>query len=211
MILATTSPVHAQGTVRISGTVIEEGTDAPIPLVNVVVRRTTIGAATDTMGRFSIEVPIGDSCIVSFSHLAYEKIVRSFDTRQPKHISVRQRLEPTTFRLPDVVIQRTRFEDMRTYNVLDAKDFEKLGEPKLEQSLRYFMPFLIKPLRERMFDDSKDFTLYVDDVWYESIYLNDFNPFAIRRVAVWGALWSPIGYPAVRGGHVVAIWTKDAK
>lgn len=209
LLLIGSAPSLGQNQVVVTGTVIDQETRFPIPLVNVMIRGTAIGAATDTNGTFVVKIPVGDTCVLSFSHIAYDKVVRSLDVSAPKEITIRQRLPPASVRLPEVIVTASTFREMRAIDIIDGEEFERLGEPRLERALKYMLPFLISPLKERMFNPGKDFTLYVDDEWYESIMLDDFNPFAIRKVAIWGALESPVGYPARRGGYVIAIWTKN--
>ncbi|WP_027136693.1 SusC/RagA family TonB-linked outer membrane protein [Gaetbulibacter saemankumensis] len=54
----------------LKGTVTEQSTSLPIPGVNVIVKGTSIGAATDFDGNYEIEVKEGD--ILSFTFLGYQ-------------------------------------------------------------------------------------------------------------------------------------------
>jgi TonB-linked SusC/RagA family outer membrane protein len=58
LLLFGASPALAQ-TRAITGTVIEEGTRAPLPSAQVVVKGTTIGAVTRENGTFTLQVPAG--------------------------------------------------------------------------------------------------------------------------------------------------------
>ena len=54
---------------QVSGTVIEQSSSMPLPGVNVIVKGTTTGTATDFDGNYQIEVNTGD--ILVFSYLGY--------------------------------------------------------------------------------------------------------------------------------------------
>jgi TonB-linked SusC/RagA family outer membrane protein len=56
---------------RITGIVQDEATSEPIPGANVILKGTTRGLVTDTEGKYSIEVPSGESVLI-FSFIGYE-------------------------------------------------------------------------------------------------------------------------------------------
>ena len=58
--------VWAQSTVRISGTVIEGGSDLPVIGASLMVEGTTNGVITDLDGKFDLSVPKGSNVVVSF-------------------------------------------------------------------------------------------------------------------------------------------------
>ena len=62
-------PVFMFGQTAITGTVTEQGTSIPLPGVNVVVKGTTNGTATDFDGNFALQVKDGD--ILVFSYVGY--------------------------------------------------------------------------------------------------------------------------------------------
>ncbi|GAB4473766.1 MAG: TonB-dependent receptor [Thermoflexibacter sp.] len=57
----------------ITGRVIDEETNLPMPGVNVVVKNTTIGTTTDSDGKFSISVP-DDAKVLLFSSIGYKTL-----------------------------------------------------------------------------------------------------------------------------------------
>ncbi len=62
--------LFAQGGYELSGTVVD-GTNMPIPGVNVIIANTSKGAATDFDGNFQIQVKKGD--VLNFSYIGYIK------------------------------------------------------------------------------------------------------------------------------------------
>lgn len=62
-------PVLMFGQTAITGTVTEQGTSIPLPGVNVVVKGTTNGTATDFDGGFTLQVKDGD--VLVFSYVGY--------------------------------------------------------------------------------------------------------------------------------------------
>ena len=65
-------PVFLFGQTSITGTVTEQATSIPLPGVNVVIKGTTTGTATDFDGNYQIEVNSGD--IIVFSYVGYQEI-----------------------------------------------------------------------------------------------------------------------------------------
>ncbi|WP_282123637.1 SusC/RagA family TonB-linked outer membrane protein [Algibacter mikhailovii] len=65
-------PVFMFGQSSIKGTVTEQATSIPLPGVNVVVKGTTNGAATDFDGQFTIDAEEGD--ILVFSYVGYQQL-----------------------------------------------------------------------------------------------------------------------------------------
>ena len=62
---APASPVRAQAPARtVTGTVLEEGTNAPLAAAQIQVRGTTIGTITGEAGTFSLRVPAGDAVLL---------------------------------------------------------------------------------------------------------------------------------------------------
>ncbi len=63
-------PILSFGQTKVSGTVTEQSTSIPLPGVNVVIKGTTTGTATDFDGNYSIEVNNGE--VIVFSYVGYQ-------------------------------------------------------------------------------------------------------------------------------------------
>src|SRR5690606_12565110 len=60
---------------RVTGTVTSAEDGAPLPGVNVVVKNTAIGAATDLTGQFALDAPsLTDTLIFSFVGFEYQEV-----------------------------------------------------------------------------------------------------------------------------------------
>jgi TonB-dependent starch-binding outer membrane protein SusC len=66
------TPIFMIGQTKIKGTVTEQSTSIPLPGVNVIVKGTTTGTATDFDGMYEIEVKKGD--ILIFSYVGYNPV-----------------------------------------------------------------------------------------------------------------------------------------
>jgi len=100
---------------------------------------------------------------------------------------------------------------------IGGEEFERLGEPDMEKAMHYLLPDVVQPLKDRLQLDKNDFTLYVDGEWKESIFLDDLDPFTVRRILVWEGLGRgqdnrhdifPIGLPLRRGKYVILVETR---
>jgi len=202
-----------QRVVQFSGLILDDGTGEAIPFANIVVKGKNIGTAADSAGRFRLRVPPDeDSCTIVYSHVAYDRVSYRYDISNPKEYDVRIRLKMAEHQLPEIVVRGAPgFRLARTLAYIDGGEFEKLGYDRMEFAMRYLLPRYVQPLEVRMTNPRADFTLYINDEWFESIYLNDLNPHEIRQVAVWTEDFAPLGYPLHRGGIVIAIWTTDFK
>lgn len=214
--------VYSQDRCSIRGRVLDNVTKDPVSGVNVIVRGEKKGTMTDTAGYFHLELLGRQSRIIAFSHIAYEKEVRTASFDSTDDVRFRIYLSPDTIKLKEIVITGRKqivpseaAEKSALYS-FSGDEFERLGEEDMERALRYMLPDIIKRREVRMLNESADFTLYVDGEWKESLLIDEIDPFNIRRVKVWGWLGKfgdidafPIGYPLHRGNYVILIDTKQ--
>jgi TonB-linked SusC/RagA family outer membrane protein len=71
----------------ITGTVTEEGTDAPIPGVSVLIKGTSTGTATDVDGNFTIDVA-GPETVLVFSYLGFQTIEEAVGNRSTINVTL---------------------------------------------------------------------------------------------------------------------------
>lgn len=64
------APVFVLGQTTIKGTVTEQSTSIPLPGVNVIIKGTAMGTATDFDGHFQMEAKEGD--VIVFSYIGYQ-------------------------------------------------------------------------------------------------------------------------------------------
>lgn len=111
----------------INGFVVDAKTGEPIPGVNVVLERTTVGTMTDKEGKYSIETKIPSSKIV-FSFIGYKTESRSFYEGKVQTININLKLSSLSI---DEVIVRPEKKAYKNKNnpavdlikrVIDNKD-----------------------------------------------------------------------------------------
>jgi len=198
----------AQDTVSVGGTVLDAETARPIAAVNVTVRGSRIGTSTDSLGYFQLLLPKG-SYVIGFSHIAYKKIVRGLIADLANTVTWKVEMTSNPVQFSEVTVTaRKPFSQQRAIHSLSGAEFERLAETDMDRAMRYLLPTIISRWDVRMRSPSKDFTLYVNGEWMESIYLTDIDPYSVQRVLVWEGEWSPVGLPLRRGKYVVSIETK---
>ena len=227
LVAATTSILElatAQvNTFALTGYVVDSISVMPVHNVNVIVRGELKGTTTDSLGRFRIVLLRGTEHILVFSHIGYHKVTRRAYSQHPGEVEYRIMLVPRSIALGEVLITaKKRFvlteETTRRASFrIGGEEFERLGEPDMEKAMHYLLPDVVQPLKDRLQLDKNDFTLYVDGEWKESIFLDDLDPFTVRRILVWEGLGRgqdnrhdifPIGLPLRRGKYVILVETR---
>ena len=96
-------PAQAQ-TGSLEGVVLDKGSKQPLELVNVILKGTNIGSATNSQGRYSIQnIPIG-TYTVRFSMIGFkEKLVPNVRIKQGKNV-IDVLLEETALETEEIVI-----------------------------------------------------------------------------------------------------------
>lgn len=97
-----------QERVTISGFVKEQGSQEQLPGVNVFLTGTPYGAVTNTYGFYSLTVPAGDTALVSFSFVGYEKLDRQISLKKDLSLNI---MLSTVNQLDEVVVSARRQED----------------------------------------------------------------------------------------------------
>lgn len=206
----------------VEGRVFDDESRLPISGVNVIVRGEKSGTMTDTTGYFALQFLTGDSRILVFSHIAYQKQARRIAFDSTRAAGFRVYLVPDTVRLGEVVVTAkrqlvpTRAAEKRAVLTIGGDEFERLGEERMENALKYFLPFMVKRPEDRAKDASADFTLYVNGEWKESLRIDEVDPFSVRRVLVW-EYWGvagdidmfPLGFPPHGTKRVILIETSQ--
>ena len=70
----------ANSQIKIAGTVIDNKSGSPIPLVNIYSSDSDLGEITDNKGRFSFTFNGEQKAELIFSHVAYENYHQVFDS-----------------------------------------------------------------------------------------------------------------------------------
>ena len=100
----TTSLAQVGSRIRIYGQVIDRSNKTPLHFVNVFLANTTIGAATDEQGRFSIvNVPLGNYELIA-SMVGYELYTRQLELTTPQDKEYLIRLESKPYEAPELEV-----------------------------------------------------------------------------------------------------------
>ncbi len=102
-----------ESTGRITGRVIDAATNEPMPAVNLGLRGTALGAATDREGRFVIDDVPPDTYVLQASFVGYETIRREITVRAGATTTIDLRFTPADVALQGVEIvgRRSRSYD----------------------------------------------------------------------------------------------------
>jgi hypothetical protein len=205
------STLFSQDVCKIEGRVFDSAAKIPIQGVNVIVRGTSIGAATDNTGYFKLELEAGEQYVITFSSLGYKKQIKNLSLDKPKEVEYRINLKQEPIEIDEIVVTGEKsFEDARAQFFIDGTEFERLGEDDMEKALIYFLPDIVNPLNDRLKiisplskltpfqkikmnsllqqSEEPDFTLYVNKEWKDTIYLDQIDPYSIKYIRVWKAV-----------------------
>lgn len=116
-------PVFLFGQNSLKGTVTEQSTSIPLPGVNVVIKGTTTGTATDFDGQYEIEVNQGD--VLGFTYVGYQMQEITYSGQA----SLNVQLSEDAAQLEEIVIigyGSVQKEDLTgTTDLVTSKDFNK--------------------------------------------------------------------------------------
>ncbi|MCF8461013.1 MAG: TonB-dependent receptor [Flavobacteriales bacterium] len=135
---------QAQQTGKIKGFVYEKETGEPVLFTNVIVKGTTLGAATDVNGYYTItNVPVGEQT-VQITYLGYDTLTSSITVDDDRIASLNLYLTKSSVKLSEVQISADRQEaltEVRTsVTKLTPKEMKQIptvsGESDLAQVLQ---------------------------------------------------------------------------
>ncbi len=135
---ATATSARAQGSLRLlTGSVVEEGSNAPIPSAQIQVRGSTAGALTQEDGNFSIRVASGD-VVLSIKRIGYRPIDLTVPASQS---SVKIVMRKDALKLDQVVVtgQATGISRRNLPNSVasvSAEQLAKVSSAAIDQALQ---------------------------------------------------------------------------
>lgn len=149
-------PVFSQQT-KIMGSVRDARSNEPIPFVNIVIWKTTLGTLTDFNGNYSLEFTSpGDT--IQASLIGYQPLKKKFSGNQFQTIDFE--LTPEVYNLPEVTIRYTGNPAERILKkVIENKDKNRL---QTFQSYRYEAYTKIEFDANNITDKLKDRKLFKD-------------------------------------------------
>ena len=104
ILLLCSSMLMAQGTGTIRGKVVEEGTGQPLPGANVVIVGTSLGAAADLNGDFTLRfVPVGKN-VIRVSYIGYSPTLKEVTVSEGSVMQLEIALSPEAIMGEEVVV-----------------------------------------------------------------------------------------------------------
>ncbi len=117
------SPVILFGQTKLTGTVTEQSTSSPLPGVNVIIKNTTKGTATDFDGKFQIEVKKGD--VIQFSYVGYIPMEVTYSGQATLNVQLRE----DAAQLSEIVVigygSTTKKDATGSVEAITSKDFTR--------------------------------------------------------------------------------------
>lgn len=116
---------------EIKGYVVEANTRLPLPLANVIILETNIGASTDLEGKFIIKNVPPNIYRIKASIIGYKSVVKTDIIVKPNSSTqVNFELIPETIELENVVVQANYFDK----NIIEPVSLRKLSNEELRRS-----------------------------------------------------------------------------
>jgi len=128
--------------IHVMGHVTTKNTNEYIPFINVALKGTTLGTATDATGHYFLKnLPSGKFTIV-VSGVGYKPIEKEIDLTSVKSLEVNFEMEEDAILLENVVVSASRNETNRKeaptiVNVISPKIFENTNSVCLAQGLNF--------------------------------------------------------------------------
>ncbi|MDG1572244.1 TonB-dependent receptor [Robiginitalea sp. M366] len=121
--------------IQIQGVVLDAISSEPLPGVNVIVKGTTRGTATDFDGNFSLS-GLAQGEVVVFTYLGY--LEQEYTVSRSQEVTIR--LSEDVSALDEVVVigygTQTKKEITGAVSVVDAESIEELNPTRIEQALQ---------------------------------------------------------------------------
>jgi len=154
---------------RVSGKVVNMETKAPIGLVNLVLKDTPLGAATDTLGNYEIRSITPDLYVLEIRHVAFKPRFHVLRIRPGENITLMVELEPETIRLEEVEVSADAAEAKRLHQtyastVIKEEEIKRSGALRLTDVLRSFEPGSLSRNPRRPFERAP-FIIYLDGAY----------------------------------------------
>ncbi|HQF49152.1 MAG TPA: carboxypeptidase-like regulatory domain-containing protein [Paludibacteraceae bacterium] len=123
ILLGTIGEISAK-TIHISGKVTD-GKGVAMEFVNISVKGTSQGCRTDSAGRFEFEPTTEkDSITLLFSFIGFKDVERAFSTKG-NDITIRQKMEETTYSLDDIVVKEYK-KQSNTLQTIDLTGLKSI-------------------------------------------------------------------------------------
>jgi len=144
-------------------------TKAPIGLVNLVLKDTPLGAATDTLGRYEIRNVSPDLYVLEIRHVAFKPRFHVLRVREGEEITLMVEMEPEVIALKEVEVSADPLEAKRLHQtyastVIKEQEIKRSGALRLTDLLRTFQPGSLSRIPRRQFE-REPFLIFLDGAY----------------------------------------------
>lgn len=159
----------AQQKAKISGRVIDMKTKAPIGLVNLVLKETRFGAATDTLGRYEIKGIPPDLYVLEIRHVAFKPRFHALRIHEGEEITLMVELEQEVIKFQEVEVSANALQAQQLHQtyastVVKEEEIKRSGALRLTDLLRTFEPGALTRTPLRPFERAP-FIIYLDGAY----------------------------------------------
>lgn len=113
---------YAQSKGKVSGLISDADlNNEAMPFVNVMIKGTTNGVATDMDGKYELTVPTGNHILV-ISFVGYETVEIPFEVKENQTTIVNKTIGSGSVKLEDIVVQSRARKDKESVLLLDQKN-----------------------------------------------------------------------------------------
>ncbi len=161
---------------KISGRVVDVETKVPIGLVNIILKGSTFGAASDTLGNYEIRNVPPDLYVLEIRHVAFKPRFHVLRVHEGEEITLMVELEPEVIKLDEVEVTANALATQRlrqTYasTVIKEEEIKRSGALRLTDLLRSFNPGSLSRTPRRQFE-REPFLIYLDGTYVANIQGN---------------------------------------
>jgi len=129
--LLISTKILSQNYGEIKGYVVEANTQLPLPLANVIILETNIGASTDLEGKFTIKNVPPNIYRIKASIIGYKSVIKTDIIVKPNTTTqVNFELLPETIELENIIVQANYFDK----NIIEPVSLRKLSNEELRRS-----------------------------------------------------------------------------
>ena len=202
------SPLLSQdGT--ITGSVVDRDTKEAIPSVNIRIHGTKRGTTTDSLGRFTLQVPTNTTHVLSFSHVAYKRDLYDLKMEEGQSLKVDVPLQQRTIGTNEVTVTgRKSFEDAVALRVITDEEISERNPERLDQLLRWYAPQVFTRTALSVMRRQREYVVYVNGLRVEGDPFTIIDPHLVEKISVWRSNWAPITYDSRGARFVVAVQTR---
>lgn len=207
------TPGRGQSSILIGGTVLDSETKSPVPLVNVVLQQTYIGAATDSGGYFEIRnVPEGNH-VVEFRHIGYHPTWRVLNAEAGDRIMITVELTPRAIPMKELEVtapptRPRRLEEISASVVVSSEEIRRRNPPDMTTLIRQSAPMAFLSQRTlRLGLGQSSIVYYLDGVRVDAEMVEQLPVQDIQRVVVWRSKDAPVQYRTGAARYVIGIST----